>query len=171
MHEARHFASSGFASPVDRRPVFAEGVRWGEGEDDMMEFQAMVGANGLAITGPARILDVLRKAVELFGGNCLKRFFLLNVRERRFKSHLHYEFLMDTAEFIKTGKRGMSILHWHSLLTVPGNSITKKDKAKTTYTMKSEVLNGLTIQNWIRHDHGIEDLIMSMAIIFGTYTA
>jgi hypothetical protein len=142
---------------------------WTLGDNRVNEFAATPSLEIIDKTHPELILEISKKAVELFGGNHLLSFIQENLKYNRFKSDLHFEFLKDTIEFIKTGKRSMSISTWQSLLIIPTGKMSTTQAAKTTYSMNPSEYSGATIQKWLTQENGLADLTYSMRIIFGRY--
>lgn len=170
----RIFEPSGFVSrkPIQPlKPITADMDRWVEGDIHATNYHTQVGASGVVSMSPKDIINLLKHTVSLFGSLSLHDFFYLNFTRNEFYSDLHYEFLKDTVDFIKTGKRSMRIHTWMQMLSVPKKKISKKYVGNTTYTMKSDYYRNLTIQQWIGQDDGFVDLIYSLYIIFGKYTA
>lgn len=170
----RIFEPSGF---VTRKPLSVlnpsadDWDRTVAGDAKAGMYHTLIGANGVTSMSPSDILAMLRHIVPLFGSLNLHNFFYLNFTRNEFYSDLHYEFLKDTVEFIKTGKRSMSIRTWMQLLSVPRGKMSKKYVGNTTYTMKPNYYQSLSIQQWISQDNGFVDLVYSLHIIFGKYTA
>lgn len=90
-----------------------------------------------------------------------------------FVTQTHVEFLEDTFTFIKTGKRKMSLSSWYNLIVqteeasrnpFKGNEYTKW----RLNTSGSDLANDLPtlLTQWISQPSGIDDLVMSLAVIF-----
>ena len=164
------WASGGYVTPganvAEHHSCYED---WKHGDDRVNEFAATPSLEIIDKTHPELILEISKKAVELFGGNHLLSFIQENLKYNRFKSDLHFEFLKDTIEFIKTGKRSMSISTWQSLLIIPTGKMSTTQAVKTTYSMNPSEYSGATIQKWLTQENGLADLTYSMRIIFGRY--
>ncbi len=171
MQPVNIWGSSGYVSPIIlRRGCVNDGFDvWIDGDSDASTFHTLPGLTFRNSLNGEQILAVARKACELFSGSDLFSFIHANMMYNRFKTDLHYRFLDDTINFIKTGKRGMSIFTWMQLLIVPSKSFTKKVAPKTTYSMKLDCYRGVSVMRWLKHDGGLQDLIISLYIIFGKY--
>lgn len=151
------------------KPGYTDHYDWRPGDERVNDFYATPSLKIIDKTSPQLIIDIAKKAVELFGNNNLYSFMQSNLIYNRFKSDLHWEFLKDTIQFIQTGKRSMSISTWESLLIIPNGTLSKTHAPKTTYSMNPAEYSGATIQKWLTQDNGLADLVYSMRIIFGRY--
>lgn len=164
------WASGGYTTfDSHSRPGYTDYHDWRSGDEQVNDFSATPSLQLIDKTNPKLIIEIAKKAVELFGNNNLYSFVQANLLHNRFKSDLHWEFLKDTLEFIKTGKRSMSIGTWKSLLVLENNKLSRTHAPKTTYSMNSAEYSGATIQKWLTQDNGLADLTYSMYIIFGRY--
>lgn len=84
----------------------------------------------------------------------------------------NYKFLLDTLRFIATGRRSMDIQMWGDLMeqsptttphTVEGRSAILNRIAEYRLNMEPTAL----IQKWLEQKGGIEDLIVTMHLMFG----
>ena len=174
MAGLRIFESSGYVSPKVMgigSPEDFQHDRWFAGDDDATVYHTLIGITGLKVANPAKIIEILKKAKYLFGDIHLDRFFQVNVLRNQFYSDLHYEFLEDTINYIRTGKRKMNIRMWQQLLSVKRGKLSKKYTSKTAYSMKPECYRHLSLQQWVSPDDGLMDLVYTLYIIFGKYTA
>lgn len=145
-------------------------VVWTPGDPACEEYLRTPSLAIIDKSNPALVIEMARKAVELFGGNQLEYFFTANISHGEFKSDLHFKFLEDTVLFLRTGKRSMSINTWIDLLVDSQDSLMKKKPGvKVTYSMTSKLYRGLTVQDWLSKDGGLVDLVFSMFIIFGEH--
>lgn len=170
MRAVKIWTGSGFVSPLFH--VNGEYPRTDvrvDGDDDATFYHTLPGLTFRNYMDAKKTIEIARKAVSLFGGTDLFNFIHANMQYNRFKSDLHYRFLQDTLEFIKTGKRGMSIHTWMSLLSVKEETLTKKVVAKTAYSMKSDLYRNVSVMQWLSHEGGLQDLVISLYIIFGKY--
>lgn len=87
-------------------------------------------------------------------------------------SGFNYKFLLDTLRYIATGRRSMDVHMWGDLMeqttTVPehvvvGRSAILNRIAEYKLDMKPTAL----IQQWLTHKDGLEDLIITMHLMFG----
>lgn len=140
------------------------------GDKEASELPSIIGLSGLKIANASDTIRVIKLAKRLFGGNSLCPFFGLNFTHNHFKSQLHYEFFVDTCNYIITGKRAMSIRMWTQQLTSKGYGNRGDYSSEFTYTMKSHERPLCTLSNWLSHKDGIVDLVFTMYILFGAYT-
>lgn len=170
MRAVKIWGSSGFVTPIvhihGEYPKFDQ---WVDGDDDASVYHTLPGLTFRNFTDAKKTIEIARKATSLLGGTDLFNFVHSNLQYNRFKSDLHYRFLNDTIDFIKTGKRTMSILMWMQMLSVPSERISKKHAAKTAYTMKSDCYRNISVMKWLSHEGGLQDLVISLYIIFGKY--
>ena len=167
MLGVKFYEASGYYAPVALAP---NEITFTGGDKHATNYHTLVGVNGLKVTSPKIILEIIKRAGKLFGSPSFSKFLVLNKSRNSFRSRLHFEFLEDTAEFIRTGKRRMSIRMWMSLLCVGSSKIDKKHKEETVYSMKLGKPSELTLANWVKREEGLVDLIYTMYIIFGEYT-
>ena len=168
LYEDSGFVTVGRQSfnPYNRSPE----VQWTIGDAACEEYIRRPSLNIIDKSDPAFIIEVARKAVELFGNNKLEFFITANLKNGDFKSDLHFEFLKDTVQFLRTGVRSMSISMWLSLLVDPkGSAMKGKPGLKLTYSMNPKSYRDITIQDWLSKDGGFADLVFSMFIIFGEH--
>ncbi len=164
------WASGGYTTfDTSLRPGYVDYHDWRSGDEQVNDFAITPSLEIIDKTHPELILEIVKKAVQLFGSNNLYSFVQANLLYNRFKSDLHWEFLKDTIQFIKTGKRSMSMSTWQSLLVLPNGKLSKTHSPKTTYSMNPSEYSGATIQKWLTQDNGLADLTYSMRIIFGRY--
>lgn len=164
------WASGGYTTmDLHPRPGYCDYHDWRNGDERVNELAVTPSLEFIDKSNPELILEISKKAVELFGNNNLYGFVNSNLLYNRFKSDLHWEFLKDTIAFIKTGKRSMNIGTWKSLLILPSGKLSKTHAPKTTYSMNPSDYSDATIQKWLCQDNGLADLTHSMHIIFGRY--
>lgn len=170
MPAVKIYGHSGFVTAIPRTgsgyPQYDE---WTSGDAQASIYHTLPGMSFRNHTDPKKTIEIARKAVELFGNNSLFGFFNLNVLRNRFKTDLHFKFLEDTLKFISTGVRSMNIQMWMQLLVVPNKSFDKELIGKTTYTMNSDLYRKATITEWLSKPNGLQDLVYSLYIIFGTH--
>ena len=170
MRTVKLWQASGFVSPLLHvNGEYPRCDEWMEGDDDATTYHTLPGLTFRNYMDAKKTIEIARKAVSLFGGTDLFNFIHANMQYNRFKSDLHYRFLQDTLEYIKTGKRSMSIHTWMSLLSVKEKTLTKKQAPKTAYSMKSDLYRNVSVMQWLTHDGGLQDLVLSLYIIFGKY--
>lgn len=77
-------------------------------------------------------------------------------------------FIDDTLEYIKTGQRQMSPMTWIGLL----NEGDSKDKAVIRFALKEVPVKSATtieiLQQWCAHPDGVEDLALTLYVLFGS---
>lgn len=171
MRAVKIWNSSGFVTPIATIPgsLHQQFDEWTSGDSDASVYHTLPGLTFRNYADAAKTIEIARKAVSLFGGTDLFNFVHTNLLYNRFKSDLHYRFLNDTLDYIKTGKRTMSILTWMRLLISPTQGISKKHASKTAYTMNSDCYRNVTVMNWLSRDGGLQDLVITLYIIFGKY--
>ena len=168
------YECSGFVSPKSFKECNNENYaydKWTAGDNDATNYHTLIGLTGLKVADPKKIIEILKTAVRLFGSEALTPFVMVNMRKQQFASELHFEFLQDTLGYIRTGKRKMNIRMWMQLLSVKRGKLSKKYISANAYTMKPECYRNLGIREWVSHDDGLVDLVYSLYIIFGKYTA
>ena len=167
------YGDSGFVtlgSPSPNDYIRGSHPTWKQGDKATEEYIRTPHLGMLDKTNPALIIEIARKAVELFGSNKLEFFITANLKHAEFKSELHFKFLEDTIEYLKTGVRSMAISMWISLLTDSKDTVMKnKAGLKPTYSMNPKSYRNLTVQDWLSKDGGLSDLVFSMFIIFGEH--
>lgn len=113
--------------------------------------------------------EVINAAARLF------RNFPFFINLQRDNPHLYgynYDFLQDTVNYIATGKRRLSIQAWKELMSehMPPSG---DYKTRTVFVVVPEakyLLNSSTgdvISKWCQNQNGIEDLLLTMVILFG----
>lgn len=84
----------------------------------------------------------------------------------------NYDFLLDTLGFINTGKRRMSTVNWLSLVSEDA-SPSHGQKAIRAVPLPLGMFNNKTeetIVKWCSQEGGLEDMIMTMYVLFGRST-
>ena len=170
MRAVKVWQNSGFVSPlIHLNGMYPKYDEWCEGDTDASVYHTLPGLTFRNYADAKKTIEIARKAASLFGGVDLFGFIQTNLQRGYFKTDLHFRFLQDTVEYIKTGRRNMSIHTWMQLLVVPGQSISKKHLAKTAYSMKSDSYRNVSVMQWLTHEGGLQDLVLSLYIIFGKY--
>lgn len=123
---------------------------------------------------------ILKAGLDCFG---FKNFYdwVLIQESSNSVNEYHSRFIEDTVKFIETGKRTLSLQTWARLVEPNANTggfsysedFLKKIKKRITGTNQYQV-NNFPIPNllrqWCTQPNGIEDLYMSMYILFGRYS-
>jgi hypothetical protein len=121
---------------------------------------------------------VLHAALRAFGTPNFRFWF-----EAQFQSpvlsDLHYRFLDDTLKFIQGGRREMSLETWGAIVSIANNdegSGKLSEFANEFFGISSGGVNRYardaslidTIQCWCSQPNGIEDLLGTLHLLFGT---
>ena len=118
---------------------------------------------------------VLIAAFTAFGTIDFKTWFMIQNSTPYF-GDLHRDFLDDTLRFISTGQREVAIQSWDSMLSYSDSGEVSKgitDYAKDFFhTYTSDNVNKFelveVIQRWISQPNGIEDLLSTLHVLFGS---
>ena len=116
------------------------------------------------------VIDTIEIAIHAFGTNSFKSWYIAQ-HKSPVTTALHIRFLNETIDFILTGERRTNVFTWLNLLACTENT--------GNYTLvDSTVLNKIdsggikTIKElliiWLRKENGLNDLIMSLFILFGS---
>lgn len=82
------------------------------------------------------------------------------------------EFLLDTFNFIQTGKRKVSVDNWYELLEEfprPDPSQTGPRKAQILQKFESVMTDPNFIAQWCSHKNGFEDMVCTLFTIAGPH--
>lgn len=130
--------------------------------DQMM--QRSVNSNGWSYQ--KRVLQVAM--------NCFNDFsqFLLIQKNNPFLYGYNYEFLIDTLRYIQTGRRRVSIQNWLPLLLenhAPNNAWRDRAVSRDIQDFLQAVgrSDSNVVSNWVSHPGGLNDLVVSLYIMFG----
>lgn len=87
-------------------------------------------------------------------------------------SGFNYKFLLDTLKYIATGRRSMDVQMWGDLMeqssTVPTHVVEGRSAIyKRIAEYKLDLTPSSLIQKWLSHKDGLEDLIVTMHLMFG----
>jgi hypothetical protein len=113
-------------------------------------------------------------AMTVFGSDMLAWFDLQ--KQNPYMSALHKNFLNDTLGFIDTGKRSVSVTTWMSLVGIsqtvqssPGTTVKTKEFFRTDSQpgMRRPTAICDVLVQWTSQPSGFDDLLSTMAIIFG----
>lgn len=113
-------------------------------------------------------LDVLFKARELFGklgtvGDWLN--FNLTLNDQL--NLTQRKFLLDTANFILTGSRSIEPSSWIGLMNFAKNDSSTPAKKDNLFIEPSK-LKEITLDKWLSHRIGFQDIVWTLFILFGT---
>lgn len=125
----------------------------------------------------ARRLFRVTEAGEMPG---LKSFMLyqLHHADDHFSS-AHYQFLIDTIKFIRTGHRRVHVVTTMSIIEGYNREAITRTKGQLEYLVKLKnealtLINSLTVEEdryflstWLRHEQGMSDLLYSLIVLFG----
>lgn len=81
----------------------------------------------------------------------------------------NYDFLVDTINFINSGKRKLSVMNWHDLVSeddfpTHGNNVVR---AVPLDLGMFENDSAYVVTKWCSRDGGFEDMVQSLYLIFG----
>lgn len=87
---------------------------------------------------------------------------------------IHMDFLRDTLTFIMTGRRGINLHAWTSMLSDAEvrRSVTKTDGSMTWFFIdeagrQRNVMMDDVLQRWCSHPSGFADLAQTLHVLFG----
>lgn len=124
---------------------------------------------------------ILTTAIKAFG-TVYFDFWVLAQFKADTTSQLHGQFLEDTIKFIQTGRRDMSLETWAALLRISdeGNNIGEMPELVADYLgintpgtarIRKVVPVNEVIQAWCSKVNGLEDMLMTLHILFGRISA
>ncbi|MCO6704706.1 hypothetical protein [Streptomyces sp. CHB9.2] len=113
----------------------------------------------------------LRVAMGCFSNFAL---FLNTQKNNPFLYGYNYEFLLDTLKYIQTGRRRVSVQNWLALLTEnpkPSNDYRERNASKEIreFYQKVGTAPSKVVSEWISHPEGLNDLVISLYIMFGEW--
>lgn len=118
---------------------------------------------------------VLRAAFEAFETPMVQKWIMAQ-QDTRVLSALHMRFIIDTIEFVVTGRdRYMQPISWVDLLEYGDTSHSVKVDANAYLKLKNDIDRYKSIpstfvdliQQWTTRRNGFEDLLVSLFVIFG----
>ena len=123
--------------------------------------------------------QILKTALSAFGTGNFLVWFLAQQKSPAY-GDLHHRFLVDTMQFINTGRRELSLESWDTLLNIKAEQVSatnKRDKINEffgahgnddlTLSSKKNIYIVDVIQNWCIQPGGLEDLLSTLHILFG----
>lgn len=117
--------------------------------------------------------QLLRVALNAFGTVDFLEWLLIQ-QSGPSTGDLHMEFLKDTLQFIETGKRGLGLHAWTSMLTMSDitHNQTKDDGAFSWFFLTPEgkqknILVLDVVQRWCSQRNGFADLAQTLHVLFG----
>ena len=97
MRAVKIWGNSGFVTPLGySNGHYPRHDQWLLGDDDCTNYHTLPGITFQNHVDAKKILEIVRKAVSLFGGERLESFIHTNLLRNQFKSDLHFKFLVDT---------------------------------------------------------------------------
>lgn len=112
---------------------------------------------------------VLQEALRAFGTASFLEWVYIQ-KNSPTVSYLHSKFLIDTIQFIRTGKRSMLLETWEILLTNPVKTTEWEDAHSHALALKNEGYHtGVRdiILHWCQQPGGIVDLLTTLHVLFG----
>lgn len=94
-------------------------------------------------------------------------------------SSAHYQFLIDTIKFIRTGHRRVHVVTTMGIIDGYNREAIIRTKGQLEYLLKMKnealtLINSLTVEEdcyflslWLRHEQGFSDLLYSLILLFG----
>ena len=113
--------------------------------------------------------SVLECALHVFGSNDFELWMNAQYSSPA-PSRLLHDFLNDIVKFLKSGTRDMSNEVWARLLhiTDEGNNIDPMNNEMKKFLSDKENCSLINvIQKWCSHPNGLQDLLMSLHVMFG----
>lgn len=112
--------------------------------------------------------NVLSNAMRLFGD---LRTWIQDQKSNPNLVGYNAQFLMDTINFIETGKRELSVGTWSDLLTEGGTAhhanAVPPHLTNSRATSEISDSSNLFLQKWVSQPNGLEDLLMTLHLCFG----
>lgn len=129
-------------------------------------------------TGIAFRTRILKAAMHAFGG---KRFDYWYAQQYQSPAvgDTHRRFLDDTLRFINSGKREMSPMTWAEIIEIKNDDQARQFSKETfvffgntgfaanPFNKNSDLLD--VLQMWVSVPNGIEDLLLTLHVLFGNY--
>lgn len=133
-------------------------------------FRSLIAGDG-RVSGFQFSEKLYKTAFALFSCENFKDWILLQEKSPLF-SHVQRDFIIDTLNFLNTGKRSVSIMTWLSII----NHVTYQENSG--YRFNSEDLKEINkmningtmhdvISSWLSHSDGLVDFITTLYILFG----
>jgi len=116
--------------------------------------------------------SVISAAVRLLGS---MPYFVTTQKLNPYLYGYNYEFLLDTLNYIKTGKRKMSIVSWKGLLSENGapnadyklRATKPENNAMTKFEAQVKQPTQDIISEWCSHPKGFDDMLQTLDVMFG----
>ena len=119
---------------------------------------------------------VIRACLKAFGTTNFYSWCELQAKHAKL-SDIQVRFINDTLEFIKTGKRQMDVVTWEKLAHKSTNTSLVSKVSDIKYKEYFGIGKGAllhrpltvvsVIQEWLKHNRGFEDMVVTMKIFFG----
>ena len=145
-----------------------EGIQVSQGDESVeVLYKAMVDSSTNTRSWPF-YRAVLLNTMRLFGD------FEEWLREQKLNDNIvgyNRDFLTDTLEFIKTGRRSLPVLTWYDLVAEGGHG--HHAAAISQQVLNARTRNKVTdasiqlIQQWVAQPNGLEDLLTTLHLLFG----
>lgn len=116
------------------------------------------------------VVDVIEIAIHAFGTSNFTNWYVMQ-HKSPVTTDLHIRFLNETIDFILTGERKTNVFTWLNLLactentgnyTLVDNNILAKIEKGGIKTIKELLIV------WLRKENGLNDLVMTLFILFGS---
>lgn len=146
-----------------------EGVQVSEGDGSVeLLYKSMLDRNTNTRAWPF-YRSVLRNAMRLFGDI---QTWMQDQSSNPNIVGYNRAFLQDTLAFIETGRREMPVLTWYDLVTEGGrgyhaSAVPATLRENRAVLKASDNAIGL-LQKWIAQPNGLEDLLTTMHLLFGS---
>ena len=159
--------SSGFRTihgiPNSRQDLYDLRIENARGGDpELVELMKTIQINRLSHVSSQHKLQLIDIAKRLFGD--FDSFVSYNIVENNLIHGKSLDFLIDTVEFINGGIRSMDIGLWMNYLDFETKKPPLQAKPKVV-ELNSTGAN--YIVRWLRQPNGLEDLVSTIAILFG----
>lgn len=107
---------------------------------------------------------LLKVAFKSFGTLSFYDWLVLQMQSNYF-TNMHRDFILDTINFIYTGKRKVQVSQWVNLLDTSDNSGKPLNPIDFTDYSKDILIN---IHMWVSNERGFQDLLITLYVIFGS---
>ena len=110
---------------------------------------------------------VIQRCAKLFGN--FRSWLVMQVAENDNIYELNLDFLQDTVQFIRTGRRSMSVFNWHELLLEyphPKPGVACGDRLVDLRLLDDKEFDNF-IGLWCSKKGGFEDMLCTAHVLFG----
>jgi hypothetical protein len=117
---------------------------------------------------------VFRRKVLAVARKYMRGFFLKQDRNEELQDY-NYDFLIDTLRFIVEGRRHIGVFSWLQLVNhQPAKAMDVSERSGIRDYLKQHDLLDMSfdemIQKWCSHPGGVDDMMVSLNVIFGDVT-